>query len=125
MDEKQMTTMTAGYCSVRKLRTNANENAMVIEMTFLHVHVGMESKFEEQLPDSVDVMVRSLRAGHPLPVAIAMVSREMPDPIGSEFGLTADEMTYGLDLETAMNNMSQRVGLDDLTLVVIKVTTEV
>ncbi len=81
-------------------------------------------KFEEQLPDSVDVMVRSLRAGHPLPVAIAMVSREMPDPIGSEFGLTADEMTYGLDLETAMSNMSQRVGLDDLTLVVVAISIQ-
>lgn len=81
-------------------------------------------KFEEQLPDAVDVMVRSLRAGHPLPVAIAMVGREMADPIGSEFGLTADEMTYGLDLETAMGNMSQRVGLDDLTLFVVAVSIQ-
>ncbi|MGI9385756.1 MAG: type II secretion system F family protein [Methyloligellaceae bacterium] len=81
-------------------------------------------KFEEQLPDSIDVMVRSLRAGHPLPVAIAMVGREQQDPIGSEFGLTADEMTYGLDLETAMNNMSQRVGLDDLTLVVVAISIQ-
>ena len=81
-------------------------------------------KFEEQLPDAIDIMVRSLRAGHPLPVAIAMVGREQQDPIGSEFGLTADEMTYGLDLETAMNNMSQRVGLDDLTLVVVAISIQ-
>ncbi|MCG8558664.1 MAG: type II secretion system F family protein [Hyphomicrobiales bacterium] len=81
-------------------------------------------KFEGQLPDAIDIMVRSLRAGHPLPVAIAMVGREQQDPIGSEFGLTADEMTYGLDLETAMNNMSQRVGLDDLTLVVVAISIQ-
>ncbi|MEC9369355.1 MAG: type II secretion system F family protein [Pseudomonadota bacterium] len=82
------------------------------------------SKFEAQLPDAVDVVVRSLRAGHPLPVAIAMVGREMPDPIGSEFGITADELTYGLDLETAMNNMSARVGQDDFNLVVVAVSIQ-
>lgn len=81
-------------------------------------------KFEAQLPDAVDIVVHSLRAGHPLPVAIAMVGREMPDPIGSEFGITGDELTYGLDLETAMNNMAVRVGQDDLNLVVVAVSIQ-
>lgn len=81
-------------------------------------------KFELQLPDAVDIVVRSLRAGHPLPVAIAMVGREMPDPIGTEFGITGDELTYGLDLETAMNNMAVRVGQDDLNLVVVAVSIQ-
>ena len=43
-----------------------------------------QKKFGEQFPDAIDVIVRSLRAGHPIPVAIAMVGREMPDPIGGE-----------------------------------------
>lgn len=81
-------------------------------------------KFAALLPDAVDVLVRSLRAGHPLPVAISMVGREMPDPIGTEFGMTADEMTYGLDLETAMGNMNARVGQDDLALLVVAVSIQ-
>jgi tight adherence protein B len=80
--------------------------------------------FEAQLPDAVDVMVRSLRAGHPLPVSISMVGRELPDPIGSEFGLTADELTYGLDLEAAMGNMASRVGQDDLALLIVAITIQ-
>ena len=58
-----------------------------------------------QFPDAIDIIVRSLRAGHPVPVAIAMVAREMPDPVGTEFGMVADEITYGADLETALRNM--------------------
>jgi len=76
------------------------------------------NKFEEQLPEAIDIMVRGLKAGHPLPVAIAMVAREMDDPIGTEFGLTGDELTYGLDLDGAMSQMSARVGQDDFALVV-------
>jgi len=45
------------------------------------------------------MIVRSLRAGHPVPIAITMVAREMRDPIGSEFGIVVDEITYGSDLE--------------------------
>ena len=55
--------------------------------------------FGAQFPEAIDIIVRSLRAGHPTPVAIAMVARELPDPVGSEFGMVADEITYGADLE--------------------------
>lgn len=81
-------------------------------------------KFEELLPEAVDIMVRSLKAGHPLPVAISMVAREMPDPIGTEFGLTSDELTYGLDLESAMQQTSARVGQDDFALVVCAISIQ-
>ncbi|MBV9260219.1 MAG: type II secretion system protein F, partial [Pseudolabrys sp.] len=47
-------------------------------------------KFGAQFPDAIDIIVRSLRAGHPVPIAITMVAREMPDPVGSEFGIVAD-----------------------------------
>jgi len=75
--------------------------------------------FERQLPEAIDTMVRSLKAGHPLGVAISMVAREMADPVGSEFGMVADEMTYGLDLESAMANMSSRSGHSDLSFLVV------
>jgi tight adherence protein B len=81
-------------------------------------------KFGAQFPDGIDIIVRSLRAGHPVPVAVQMVGREMPDPIGSEFGMVSDEITYGADLETAMRNLYFRVGQDDLPLFVTAVAIQ-
>jgi tight adherence protein B len=83
-----------------------------------------QKKFGAQFPDAIDIIVRSLRAGHPVPVAVAMVARELPDPIGSEFGIVADEVTYGADLETAMRNLYSRVGQDDLPLFVTAVSIQ-
>jgi len=83
-----------------------------------------QKRFGAQFPDGIDIIVRSLRAGHPLSVAISMVAREMADPIGSEFGIIADEITYGADLETAMRNLYFRVGTDDLPLFVTAVAIQ-
>jgi tight adherence protein B len=74
-----------------------------------------------QLPDAIDIVVRSLRAGHPVSTSIGMVAREMRDPIATEFGLVVDEMTYGLNLDDAMSNMARRVGLADLRFLVVAV----
>jgi tight adherence protein B len=76
-------------------------------------------KLENQVPEAIDILVRSLRAGHPVPAAVALVARELPDPIGTEFGILADELKFGLDLETAMNNMASRVGQEDIALLVV------
>jgi tight adherence protein B len=75
-------------------------------------------KFEAHLPEAIDTLVRSLRAGHPVQAAIRMIVREMPQPIGTEFAIVSDELTYGLDLETAMKNLHRRVGQQDLGLLV-------
>jgi len=83
-----------------------------------------QKKFGAQFPDALDIIVRSLRAGHPVPVAISMVAREMADPIGSEFGIVADEITYGADLETGMRNLYFRIGQDDLPLFVTAVAIQ-
>ncbi len=83
-----------------------------------------QKKFGAQFPDALDIIVRSLRAGHPVPVAINMVGREMPDPIGSEFGMVSDEITYGADLETAVRNLHGRIGSDDLPLFVTAVAIQ-
>jgi tight adherence protein B len=82
------------------------------------------SKFAAQFPDAMDIIVRSLRAGHPVPVAVALVAQEMPDPIGTEFGIAADEITYGADVETAMRNLYFRVGQEDLPLFVTAVSIQ-
>ncbi len=81
-------------------------------------------KFGAQFADAIDIIVRSLRAGHPVPVAIAMVAKEIPDPVGTEFGIVTDEITYGADLETAMRNLYFRVGADDLPLFVTAVAIQ-
>lgn len=83
-----------------------------------------QRQFGAQFPDALDIIVRSLRAGHPVPIAISMVAREMADPIGSEFGIVSDEITYGADLESALRNLFFRVGTDDLPLFVTAVAIQ-
>ena len=80
--------------------------------------------FTEQLPAAIDVITRSLKAGHPVVAAIALVAREMPDPIGSEFGILNDQMTFGSDLEQAMMNMYNRVGAPELNLLTVTVSVQ-
>ena len=83
-----------------------------------------QRKFTEQFAEALDIIIRSLRAGHPVPAALRMVAREMPDPVGSEFGMAEDEITYGLDLASAMRNMLERVGQEDLPLFVTSVAIQ-
>lgn len=77
--------------------------------------------FERQLPDALDMIVRSLRAGHPTVVAIGLVGREMQDPIGSEFGMAMDEITFGAEIDTALRNIHERVGFEGLGLLAMAV----
>ncbi|MEX2035899.1 MAG: type II secretion system protein F, partial [Xanthobacteraceae bacterium] len=91
----------------------------LLPLLALKIMRGRRQKaFGAQFPDALDIVVRSLRAGHPIPIAITMVAREMRDPIGSEFGIVADEITYGADLETGMRSLYFRIGQDDLPLFV-------
>ncbi|CAN7253129.1 type II secretion system F family protein [Aminobacter aminovorans] len=82
------------------------------------------AKFARQLPDALDMIVRSLRAGHPTSVAISLVAREMPDPIGTEFGIVSDEITFGLSLEQAVRKLSQRVGFEGLHLLSVSLSIQ-
>jgi tight adherence protein B len=93
--------------------------AGLVYLMLMRMRAARLRKLEAQLPEAIDILVRSLKAGHPILAAIRLVRRELPDPIATEFGILADEITYGLDLETAMNNLATRVGQEDLTLVVI------
>lgn len=81
-------------------------------------------RFQGQLPDVIDMIVRSLRAGHPIGTAIGTVARDMPDPTGSEFGLVFDEMTYGLDLREALTNLGNRVPASDLNYMIVAVRVQ-
>ncbi len=83
-----------------------------------------KKKFGEQLPDTLDIMVRSLRAGHPINAALALVSKEMSDPIGTEFGIAVDEMTYGLEMNEALENLNERVQVEDFNYVVMSINIQ-
>ena len=74
------------------------------------------AKLASQMPDGLGVIVRSLEAGHPVPTAIALVGSEMPDPIGTEFGMMADEVAYGSSLQDAVRRLSERSFNQDVDL---------
>ncbi len=82
------------------------------------------SLFEEQLPDAVELIVRSLRVGHPFSSAINIVAQEMPDPLGTEFGMIADEATYGMDVTESLNKMATRIDVQDVKFLSVAVTIQ-
>lgn len=77
--------------------------------------------FGAQLPDGLDTIVRSLQAGHPINAALDLVAKEMPDPIGTEFGIAVDEITYGLELKQALENLSHRIEHPEMQFVVVSI----
>jgi len=73
--------------------------------------------FEQALPEALDLMVSALRAGHSLASALGLVARESADPLGGEFRICFEEQNYGLELRTAMENLTNRMPLQDLRIV--------
>ncbi len=82
------------------------------------------ARFAEQLPDALDVIVRGVRVGHPFSTALGLVAKEMPDPIGTEFGMTSDEIAFGLDVRRAVENLHGRVGQEDLLFLAVSVNVQ-
>ena len=82
------------------------------------------ARFTELLPDAIDVIIRGVRVGYPLPVALDLAAREMPDPIGTEFRMTSDEITFGQDVRTAIENLYRRVGHEDLMFFVVAINVQ-
>ena len=82
------------------------------------------SLLEEQLPDAVELMVRSLRVGHPFSSAIANVSKEVADPLGTEFGVIADEASYGRDIAESLKAFAERMDNQDLRFLAVAVTIQ-
>lgn len=74
------------------------------------------NQFEKILPEALDLMVSGLRAGHSLVAAMALVARECPAPVGSEFKICFEEQNYGLEMNTALANMVTRIPLQDMKI---------
>jgi tight adherence protein B len=82
------------------------------------------SMIEEQLPDAVELMVRSLRVGHPFSSSLGIVAKEMPDPLGSEMGFVSDEAAYGRDMGETLKAMAERIDIQDLRFLAVAVSIQ-
>ena len=81
-------------------------------------------KFEETLPDAIDLMSRGLRAGHSVGATIEMVSQEVADPTGSEFRKTFEQQNFGLPFREALEDLSRRIPLPDLQFLVTAILVQ-
>jgi tight adherence protein B len=78
-------------------------------------------KFQAQLPEALDLMARSLRAGHAFSTGMRLASDEFEDPIGTELGMTLDEINFGLAVPDALKNLVNRVDCMDLNFLAVSV----
>ncbi len=89
--------------------------------------IARHDKFTLQLPDALDYLARSMRAGNPFLASLRTAAEELPEPTGTEFGITFDEMNYGLELEDSLANLGVRSGSEEMrffiTAVLIQKTT--
>ncbi len=81
-------------------------------------------KMEQQFPVALDIFVRALRSGHPIASAIDLLTQEMEDPLGSEFGMVGDEVSYGAELTAALYSMAERWDLDDIRMFVVSLSVQ-
>lgn len=93
--------------------------ALLVGITIPYMYItkkriARQTKFTEQLPDALDYLARSMRAGNPFMASLKAGSTEMPSPTGDEFGITFDEMNYGLDTEDALYNLGERTGGEEM-----------
>lgn len=92
-------------------------SGLILPLACVHMAAKRRrAKAVTQLPEALDVIVRSLGAGHPVPVAMALVAKELPDPIGSEFGMVSDEIAFGSQLANAVQRLAERIGHADFDL---------
>jgi len=96
-----------------------------IPMLYFNIRATrMRKKMQDQFPVALDVFVRGLRAGHPIAAALDLLTVEMPDPIGSQFGIVVDEVTYGADLRDALTAMADRWDLEDMRMFVVSLAVQ-
>ncbi|WP_221792289.1 type II secretion system F family protein [Aquisediminimonas sediminicola] len=93
-------------------------------MVLSRIAAKRRKKVEAQFPVALDVFVRGLRAGHPIASALDLLTTEMSDPIGSEFGLVVDEVTYGAELSDALQSMADRWELQDMQMFVVSLSIQ-
>ena len=103
--------------------------SVVIGVAAVYMWVNQKAKkrlamIQEQLPDAIELMVRSLRVGHPFSSAVQIVAKEVEDPLATEFGIIADESAYGRDLGEAIKEMAERLDMQDMRFLAVAVTIQ-
>ncbi|HEU5408914.1 MAG TPA: type II secretion system F family protein, partial [Nitrospira sp.] len=92
---------------------------------FIYVKRGMRfDRFNQLLPEGIDLLTRALKAGHSINAAIEMVSREIPEPVGLEFRRTFEEQNFGLPMREAMTNLAARVPIPDVQFLVTAILVQ-
>ncbi len=81
-------------------------------------------KMEEQFPVALDIFTRALKAGHPISSAIDLLTKEMQDPLGSEFGIVADQVAYGAELTSSLLDLADRWDLPDMRMFVVSISLQ-
>jgi tight adherence protein B len=101
--------------------------ALLGGLPFLYVHlkkVRRIKKFEEQLPEGLDMIARALRAGHAFSSGMKLAADEMGDPLGTEFGETLDEINFGVSVSDALKHLVRRVDCPDLNYFAVAVIVQ-
>jgi tight adherence protein B len=93
-------------------------------MILIQIRSRRAGAIARQLPEGIDLMVRSLRAGHPLNSAFQVIARELPDPLGSEMGVVADAITYGDNLTDAVTAFADRAGVEDARYLAVAINIQ-
>ncbi len=114
-----------GFGRILMLATFSLGLGLFIPIMALQVRANRRrKKILDQFPVALDVFVRGLRAGHPVAAALDLLTVEMPDPIGSQFGLVVDEVTYGADLRDALQTMAERWDSADMRMFVVSLAVQ-
>jgi tight adherence protein B len=113
-----------GFAGVVALPLALIVGVLLPVMILIQIRGRRAREISRQLPDGIDLMVRSLRAGHPLNTAFQVIAREMPDPLGSEMGIVADAITYGDDLTDAVLAFADRVGVEDARYLAVAINIQ-
>ena len=116
---------SVGFGRFLLLATFAVVTGLVLPIMVMQYRANKtRKKMQEQFPVALDVFVRGLRAGHPIAAALDLLTVEMPDPIGSQFGVVVDEVTYGADMRDALQGMADRWGMDDMKMFVVSLSVQ-
>jgi tight adherence protein B len=112
------------YLRIWSIAPSAALAALVIPLPWLYVRNRRTSRFrrfEEQLPEAIDMLVSALRAGHSLMTAVGFIGQESREPLRGEFDKCFREQNYGVDLRTSLLNLGRRMGVQDLQIFIAAV----
>jgi tight adherence protein B len=98
---------------------------ILLPLTILSVlQASRLKRISAQLPDALDLMARALKAGHPLSSSIGTVAETMPDPIGTEFGIMVDQISYGDELVAAFKKLAERNPSEDFHYLAVSIAIQ-